>query len=75
MIRYRSRRPPDTELRARLHQLANQRRRFGYRRLYILLRDEGAPRAARLLTPRQRAYQRPRLQLPLDETSMAGHQR
>jgi putative transposase len=43
MIRYRSRRPPDTELRARLRELANQRRRFGYRRLYILLRDEGEP--------------------------------
>ena len=41
MIRYRSRRPPDTELRARLRDLANQRRRFGYRRLYILLRQEG----------------------------------
>ena len=26
-----------------LHELANQRRRFGYRRLYILLRDEGEP--------------------------------
>lgn len=43
MIRYRSRRPPDTELRARLRELANQRRRFGYRRLYILLRDEAEP--------------------------------
>ena len=43
MIRYRSRRPPETELRARLHELANQRRRFGYRRLYILLHDEGEP--------------------------------
>jgi putative transposase len=43
MIRYRSRRPPDMELRARLRELANQRRRFGYRRLYILLRDEGEP--------------------------------
>ena len=41
MIRYRSRRAPDTALRARLRELANQRRRFGYRRLYILLRDEG----------------------------------
>jgi len=27
MIRYRSRRPPDTELRARLRDVANQRRR------------------------------------------------
>jgi putative transposase len=43
MIRYRSRRPPDMGLRARLRELANQRRRFGYRRLYILLRDEGEP--------------------------------
>ena len=43
MIRYRSCRPPDTELRARLRDLANQRRRFGYRRLFILLRDQGEP--------------------------------
>jgi N-6 DNA Methylase len=39
VIRYRSRRPPDTELRARLRELANQRRRFGYRHAPIL-RDE-----------------------------------
>jgi len=43
MIRYRSRRPPDTELRGRLRELANQRRRFGYRRLFILLQEEGEP--------------------------------
>jgi transposase InsO family protein len=43
MIRYRSRRPPDIELRAHLRELANQRRRFGYRRLFILLRREGEP--------------------------------
>jgi len=42
-IRYRSRRPPDTALRARLRELANERRRFGYRRLFILLRREGEP--------------------------------
>jgi putative transposase len=41
MIRYRSRRPPDSALRAHLRELANQRRRFGYRRLFILLRREG----------------------------------
>lgn len=41
MVRYRSRRPPDSELRARLRELANERRRFGYRRLFILLRREG----------------------------------
>jgi putative transposase len=43
MIRYRSRRPPDIELRSRLRDLANHRRRFGYRRLFILLRDQGEP--------------------------------
>src|SRR5271169_5235756 len=43
MIRYRSRRPPDVELRTRLRDLANQRRRFGYRRLFILLRKQGEP--------------------------------
>ncbi|MBN8901358.1 MAG: hypothetical protein J0H57_10030, partial [Rhodospirillales bacterium] len=42
MVRYRCRRPPEAELRARLHELANQRRRFGYRRLFILLRRKGA---------------------------------
>ena len=29
--RYRSRRPDDAKLRRRLHQLAAERRRFGYR--------------------------------------------
>ena len=43
MIRYRSRRPPETELRERLRCLANERRRFGYRRLFIMLRREGEP--------------------------------
>jgi len=43
MVRYRSRRPADSELRGRLRELANQRRRFGYRRLFILLRREGEP--------------------------------
>ena len=43
MILYRSHRPSDVELRARLRDLANQRRRFGYRRLFILLREQGEP--------------------------------
>lgn len=43
MVRYRSCRPPDTDLRERLRTLANERRRFGYRRLFILLRREGEP--------------------------------
>lgn len=40
-VRYRARRPDDTALRARLRELADQRRRFGYRRLHVLLRSEG----------------------------------
>ena len=43
MVRYRSRRPPDTALRAQLRDLANERRRFGYRRLFVLLRRDGEP--------------------------------
>jgi putative transposase len=43
MVRYRSCRPPDTALRERLRNLAVERRRFGYRRLFVLLRREGEP--------------------------------
>ena len=41
MIRYRSRRPDDAVLRAKLRDLAHQRHRFGYRRLHVLLRRDG----------------------------------
>ncbi|NCP24493.1 MAG: IS3 family transposase [Erythrobacter sp.] len=40
-VRYRSTRGDDAALREKLRELANQRRRFGYRRLHILLRREG----------------------------------
>lgn len=40
-IRYRPTRPDDAELRKRLRELAQARRRFGYRRLHVLLRREG----------------------------------
>ncbi|MBM1175573.1 IS3 family transposase [Microvirga arabica] len=40
-IRYRSCRPNDAALRGRLRELAHARRRFGYRRLFVLLRREG----------------------------------
>jgi putative transposase len=43
MIRYRFSRPADAALRGRLRDLANERRRFGYRRLFVLLRREGEP--------------------------------
>ena len=41
VIRYQSRRDDDGALRERLRELAHQRRRFGYRRLHILLRRDG----------------------------------
>jgi putative transposase len=40
-FRYQSRRPDDTALRKRLRELASERRRFGYRRLHLLLEREG----------------------------------
>ena len=40
-IRYRGERPDDGVLRERLKALAQERRRFGYRRLHVLLRREG----------------------------------
>jgi putative transposase len=41
VIRYQSRRDSDEALREKLRDLAHQRRRFGYRRLHILLRRDG----------------------------------
>jgi putative transposase len=40
-VRYRSRRPDNAAVRAKLRELASVRRRFGYRRLHILLTREG----------------------------------
>ena len=40
-VRYRSRRADDGHIRARLREIAAVRRRFGYRRLHVLLRREG----------------------------------
>ena len=40
-VRYQAVRPDDGALRERLKALAQERRRFGYRRLHVLLRREG----------------------------------
>jgi len=40
-VRYRSERPDDAAARSRLRELAAIRRRFGYRRLLVLMRREG----------------------------------
>jgi len=39
--RYHRRRPEESQLRARMRELAETRRRFGYRRLQVLLQREG----------------------------------
>ncbi|MBY5533801.1 IS3 family transposase [Rhizobium leguminosarum] len=40
-VRYQTRRDDDHELRERMKALAHERRRFGYRRIHVLLRREG----------------------------------
>ncbi len=59
-MRYRSIRPDDAALRARLRELASERRRFGYRRLQILLRREGTRVNHKKL---RRLYREERLQV------------
>lgn len=59
-MRYRSRRGDDADLRGRLRELAGQRRRFGWRRLLILLARQGfAPNHKKL----RRVYAEERLQV------------
>jgi putative transposase len=59
-MRYRSVRPDDADLRVRLRALAAVRRRFGYRRLLILLRREGTHVNHKKL---RRLYREERLQV------------
>jgi putative transposase len=40
-VRYRSVRPDDSSLRDRMRAIAHERRRFGYRRIHVLLKREG----------------------------------
>jgi putative transposase len=73
--RYRSRRPPDTEIRDRLRALAAERTRWGYRKLHRLLRREGLVknrkkteriyREERLNVPRRRRKRLTRVRQPL----------
>ena len=59
-IRYRSSRPDDAVVRARLRELAAIRRRFGYRRLHLLLTREGIVMNHKKL---RRLYREERLQV------------
>jgi hypothetical protein len=40
-VRYRSMRPDDRELREAIKAVASQRRRFGYRRIHVMLQRQG----------------------------------
>src|SRR4029079_13505350 len=84
-VRYQGVRPDDEELRERLKALAQERRRFGYRRLHVLLRREGhavnRKRVQRLyceerLTVRRRGGRKRAIgtRRPM-VTPLAGHQR
>ena len=59
-VRYRGVRPDDGAIRVRLRELAGQRRRFGYRRLNILLSREGLHMNHKKL---RRLYREERLQV------------
>jgi len=59
-VRYRSHRADDAAVRARLRELASIRRRFGYRRLHVLLRREGIVMNHKKL---RRLYREERLQV------------
>ena len=70
MVRYRSKRADDGELRSRMRELAGERRRFGYRRLHVLLRREG------LVVNRkrtQRLYREEGLMVQAAAGAQAGH--
>jgi putative transposase len=59
-VRYRHRRPDDAAIRERLRELAAIRRRFGYRRLHVLLKREGTLMNHKKL---RRLYNEERLQV------------
>jgi putative transposase len=59
-VRYRNSRPDDAAVRTRLRELASVRRRFGYRRLHILLTREGIIMNHKKL---RRLYREERLQV------------
>jgi putative transposase len=57
-VRCRGRRADDAVVRARLRELAAIRRRFGYRRLLVLMRHEGLVMAASYYRKARSAAQR-----------------
>ena len=59
-VRYRSMRPDDRELREAIKAVASQRRRFGYRRIHVMLQRQGIEMNIKKLS---RLYGEERLQV------------
>jgi len=59
-VRYRSIRPDDTGLRVAMRQVASERRRFGYRRIHIMLQRQGIEMNQKKL---RRLYREEKLQV------------
>lgn len=59
-VRYRSMRPDDRELREAIKAVASQRRRFGYRRIHVMLQRQGIEMNIKKL---RRLYGEERLQV------------
>ena len=63
VLRYQSKRGDDAEVRERLRALGEERPRFGYRRLHVLLRREGQTlnlKKTRRLYREEKLYLRPK---------------
>ena len=69
LVRYQSRRPDDKAVRTRLRELAAVRRRFGWRRLQVLLSREGVHMNHKKL---RRLYIEERLQVRSADRTQAG---
>jgi putative transposase len=59
-VRYAGRRPDDAELRTQIHAVATERRRFGYRRIHVMLARQGVVLNLKKL---RRLYAEERLQV------------
>lgn len=59
-VRYRSIRPDDADLREAMRRVASERRRFGYRRIYVMLQRQGIDMNLKKL---RRLYREEKLQV------------
>jgi putative transposase len=59
-VRYRSLRPADADLREAMRQVAGERRRFGYRRIHLMLERQGSRMNQK---KRRRPYREEKLQV------------